>query len=344
MISKKKYNRVFGCLVGYEHNIITGETCPLVVLGLNIIPEMFEYFIIHTFEKYFGSGRYNLLWKQKLTTPEYDYWMKTTDVTPVIRLCYGYIYEIADVYTKFEELILTETGLDEFTKEYQRLTPEQIQEARKYYILDSDGVPVVPADSVPAAPVVVPVAAAADPAPAVAADSVPSGFVPAVIQGEFAEIQGSVRDSKRETTLTEQKKTNEILESKLDRLIELQEKNIEASTQTARNSWTIAETSQKTAALLEQRIKPNTDLRERAAAFKQLKNKYSKIMKCRAEFWFQYCLPIGLDWKGVYEGENGSPCDLTGEELERNRSLYEKSIREYRKDDYDRFKKQKKQE
>lgn len=195
-----------------------------------------------------------------------------------------------------------------------------------------DPVPVVPADSFPADPAVVPVG------------FVPVGFVPAVIQGTLAEIQGSVRDSKRETTLTEQKKTNEILESRLNRLIELQEKNIEASTQTAQNSWTIAETSQKTAALLEQRIKPNTDLRERAAAFKQLKNKYPKIMQCRAEFWVQYCSPIGLDWKGVYEAENGRPCDLTGDDLESERNKYEKSIREYRKDDYDKFKKQKKQE
>ncbi len=53
--------------------------------------------------------------------------------------------------------------------------------------------------------------------------AVPVGFVPAVIQGEFAEIQGTVRDSKRETTLTEQKKTNTILEKideKLGQVVE----------------------------------------------------------------------------------------------------------------------------
>ncbi|MBR0193335.1 MAG: hypothetical protein IJQ31_14845 [Thermoguttaceae bacterium] len=42
--------------------------------------------------------------------------------------------------------------------------------------------------------------------------AIPAGFVPAVIQGEFAEIQGSVRDSKRETSLTELKKHTSLLE------------------------------------------------------------------------------------------------------------------------------------
>ena len=156
--------------------------------------------------------------------------------------------------------------------------------------------------------------------------AVPAEFVPAVIQGTFAKIQDSVRDSKRETTLTENKKQTGIQERILEEL----------QTQT--------ELQKQTKNLLEQRIKPNTDLRQRAAAFNQLKNKYKSIMQLRAEFWFSYCLPIGLDWKGVYEGENGRPCDLTGEELERNRNLYEKSIREYRKDEYDKFKRQKKQE
>lgn len=175
MISKKKYNPVFGYLVGYEHNNITGETYPLEVMGIPIIPEMFDVFIIETFEEYFGSGRYNLLWKQTLTPLEYNYWTDKHDVTPVINLCDKYMKEIASYYTEFQEYVFIEFGLDEFTKVYQRLTPEQIQEARKYCILDSDGVPAAPvvvpvvaaADSVPAAPAAVPVVVAVDPAQAV---------------------------------------------------------------------------------------------------------------------------------------------------------------------------------
>lgn len=84
--------------------------------------------------------------------------------------------------------IFKNSELDDFIKIFNQKNSQTVQTP-------------APVDPVPAAPVVVPVVAAADPAPAVAADSVPLGFVPAVIQGEFAEIQGSVRDSKRDSTL-----------------------------------------------------------------------------------------------------------------------------------------------
>lgn len=101
---------------------------------------------------------------------------------------------------------------------------------------------LVHTDPTPAAPVVAP-AASSDPAPAEQVTA-PAGFVPAVIQGEFAEIQGSVRDSKRETTLTVTKKTNEILErvdEKLERLVEVNEQTAQNTAKTARNTGTIAE-------------------------------------------------------------------------------------------------------
>lgn len=91
--------------------------------------------------------------------------------------------------------------LDDFIKVFNQKNSQTVQTPT----------PAASADSAPGA------------VPAVAADSVPSGFVPAVIQGEFAEIQGSVYDSKRKTTLTEQKKTNAILEridEKLGQVVE----------------------------------------------------------------------------------------------------------------------------
>ena len=103
--------------------------------------------------------------------------------------------------------------LDDFIKVFNQKNSQTVQTPTPAdsLLVYPDTTPAASADSVPGA------------VPAVAADSVPSGFVPAVIQGTLAEIQGSVCDSKRETTLTEQKKTNEILEKideKLGQVVE----------------------------------------------------------------------------------------------------------------------------
>lgn len=148
------------------------------------------------------------------------------------------------------------------------------------------------------------------------------------IFGGVAKIKDAVRKPKTEGV---QEQILEVLNRQAEEQktqTELQKTQIELQTQTKD--------------LLEQRIKPNSDLRDRAAAFRQLG--YENIMERRAEFWVHYCWKKGLDWKGVYEAENKKRCDLTGEILERERNKYEKSIRKYHKDEYGQFKRQKKQE
>lgn len=407
--------KVCGWLVEYGRGEVGQD--PGWVVELEVIPEVWELYVLEHPKNFDTSNYYGFFaWKRELSLKEKRILKRNADsLTEQIK-------EVRDDFMEFQEDYLD--LWNDFCAEYQNLTPEQIQTAKKFCVLDSVTTPAAPSAPVeyvldfavenefgnvrPGVIIFGPLsspsgfwkaltrnsglmailkvyllksasekfehfaireskeyfakypemefnteiiqemenfvryfnaggsqaAPASDsflvrPDPAPADPAAPAGFVPAVIQGEFAEIQGSVRDSKRDSTLNATNRQTEVIKEGFDSVLEALNRQAELQTQTKD--------------LLEQRIKSNSDLRKRAAAFDGLKHKYENIMQRRAEFWCDFCSPIGLDWKGVYEGEHGRPCDLTGKELEKNRNLYERSIREFRKDEYNEFKRQKKQ-
>lgn len=176
--------------------------------------------------------------------------------------------------------------------------------------------PVSQAEKVEVAPAAVPSLVRPGSAPA-AADTVPADpgavpaeFVPAVIQGTFAKIQDSVRDSKRENSLTEQKKTNLTLNESLDVQTEIRD-------------------------LLKdgfEMMKPKelTDFEKRVMMFKEIEKRQG-TQKARAEIWKTF----GGSWKDVWAVEfpndslDNYHCKDRRREAERTKNSIKKFYPEY---------------
>lgn len=292
-ISKEK---VCGWLVYYGSGEI-GQY-PGGVIELEVIPEVWELYVAK-YPKYFDtsddSEYYGFFaWKRELSFDE------------KIKRDTGYslkpIQDLLNKFLVFEVWCLK--NWNDFCAEYQRLTPEQIQTAKKFCVLDSVTTPAAPVEYVlditvrnrsgnvwsfvtilgplsspagfdsaltnnqelkdliirytgkngsgenefnirertdyfsqypkrkfntlaipeladfvkaynaggsQAAPASGSFLVCSDSAPADPV-AVPAGFVPVLIQGKYTEIQEAVRDSKRETTLTENKKQTGIMQ------------------------------------------------------------------------------------------------------------------------------------